>query len=185
MFILVLLAIIIYCIAQNFLTTWYPTYFRINNILTLQFSGYLIALFWISVIIGRIIVGFLIKIIREDIILIMLSTIALCSLLLFIIFDSWNIIFIGIIFTGMGFSGIYPLLVSEGLLIYEKGNKIKMTIIMLSSNLGFILSPFINKYFVNKNMVFSIGVPPVLIFINCLIIIRFMILKNRGKKLDP
>ena len=166
MFILILLAIITYCIAQNFLTTWYPTYFRINNILTLQFSGYVIALFWLSVIIGRIITGFLIKIIREDIILVILSSIALCSLLLFIIFDN-------------------RLLVSEGLLIYEKGNKIKIVLIMLSSNLGFMLSPFINKYFANKNMIFSIDVPPVLIFINCLLIIMYMILKNRGKKLDP
>lgn len=180
-FILICLLIIFYSIAQTVFTTWSPTFFRIKEILNTQASGMIISIFWIFVIVGRIIVVILTKSFKIINIMIILSTIA-CMSLAFIFFSNIHlVIYLFASIAGLGFSGIYPLLISTGTDIYIKKNGLPSTILFVSSSLGILIAPFLTSFFSKYSLDFSISLALIFMFITVLFLVLLNILKKSFK----
>jgi len=163
-FILVLIffAIIFYCSSETVISTWAPTFFRLERGLDIQSAGFLITLFWILIVIGRLISLFLAGKVESIRIMAILSMLAIVSISALIFIKTVYIIYILVVIAGLGYSALFPLLVSTGSTIYEKGRGVLATILFVASNIGVSSAPFITRYISAKNMLFSVGIAPVI-----------------------
>ena len=73
--------------------------------------------------------------------------------------------------TGVGLSGITPLLYSAGGTIYDKGRGVLATIIFISANAGIAVVPLLIRLALNINSLFSLSVSIIFIFIILFVIL--------------
>jgi MFS transporter, FHS family, glucose/mannose:H+ symporter len=180
---LISIAIITYCISETVISTWAPTFFRIARSFNVQSAGLIVSLFWISIIIGRVIVSSLTGRINSNHIMLGLSVVAIISTIFALHLDSNLLIFITIFIAGLGFSGLFPLLVSSGNKIFDRGKGFIATILFAASNIGVSLAPFLTKIISKNNLELSVFISVIFMVITFLLIllsyfIRRIIFKN-------
>lgn len=138
------------------IANWSPTFFRMEGAIDVQGAGYILSIFWALLITGRIIVSFLSSKLKSVYIMLMLALISLISTV-FLVFSTSSLsiyLFIGL--TGLGYSGLYPLLFYDGSTVYRKGRGSLASLILLSSGTGQSFASYLDKIISKHNMLLSV-----------------------------
>lgn len=173
-------AIIFYAASETVMATWAPTFFRLERGLDIRSAGFVLTLFWIFIIAGRVLALILSGKVKAVKLMAILSITAVAAVSILIFMKSVYLIYVLIAIAGFGYSALFPLLISTGSTIYEKGRGVLVTILFAASNMGLSAAPFLTKYISEKNMLFSLGISP-LIMAGVFILV-FMIMLIRNKK---
>ena len=180
-FILVFLAIIFYCWSEIVVATWSPTYFRIVKDLDIQSAGFLLTLFYLFIVIGRGISLIIAGRVRSTIIMISILPVAIIAMSVVIFIDSRYLVYVLIALAGLGYSAMFPLLVSTGSTLYKRGRGILATGLFIASNIGISIAPFMTKLISTNNLPMSLGVSVILISVVFIIVIMVHFISSRGK----
>jgi fucose permease len=175
----VFFAMIFYCVSETIIATWAPTFFRSERGLYIQSAGFLITIFWIFIVIGRVISMSLAGRVKPVKVMAAISIIAIVSVSIVIFIKSVFLIYILVALAGIGYSALFPLLISTGSTVYERGRGILATILFVASNIGLSAAPFLTKYISSKNMLFSLGVAPVAMAVVFSLVIAVMIIQSK------
>jgi len=179
MFLLITVSIVFYCASETIISAWSPTFFRSERMFDIQTAGLVISIFWISVIIGRAVVSSMAGKIRSGYVMLGLSVAAIISMIFMIFLKSRYAILIAMSFTGLGFSGMFPLLISSGSAVYKKGKGVLITILFAASNIGISIAPFITRLISRYNITFSVSLAIISMFLVMLFLIAYMVRENK------
>lgn len=179
-FIMILLIAVTYIVGETVLSTWSPTYLRLAKGFDIQSAALAVTFFQIFIVAGRFISSIIAGKIKTFTILISISIIALISIIFFVLSDSKFFLYLTISFAGLGYSAMYPLLVSSGSAIYDKGKGILISIVFATAYFGKTLAPYITKKIAEFNLTFSITVALIFSSAAALLIIA-LIIYNRIK----
>ncbi len=123
------------------------------------------------VIIGRLIVLIIAGRIKSIKIMLVISTLAVISMLVFSFIYNKYLIFVLISIAGLGYSALFPMLISTGSTLYEKGRGLLATFLFLASNIGLAVAPVITKFSSKVSMQLSISFSFILMAVVTLIIL--------------
>ena len=151
-----LLTISIYIVGEVVFANWSPTYLRLAKGLDVQSAALGVTFFNIFIVIGRFIASSIVGKIKARAILIFISCLAMISIILFVVSDSKIFIYMTISLAGLGYSAMYPLLLSSGSTLYEKGRGTLSSLIFASAYLGIASTPFITRKIGSFNLTFSV-----------------------------
>ncbi|MDZ7838081.1 MAG: MFS transporter [Actinomycetota bacterium] len=178
---LVTISIITYCLSEAVISTWAPTFYRMARLFNVQEAGFIGSTFWGSIIVGRVLVSFLAGRVKNYIIMLSLAAIAVISIIFAVFMQDKIIIYISIFFTGIGFSGLFPLLVSSGNKIFPRGKDLIATILFAAANIGISLAPFLTRIISENNLNWSILISSIFMMTSFLFIVGQSIMaKKRG-----
>lgn len=178
-FILVFLAVGFYCSSETIVATWTPTFLGLARNFLVQPASLALNLFWLFVVIGRLIVLVIAGRIKSTKIMLVISILAVISMLVFSFFYNKYLVYILISIAGLGYSALFPMLISTGSTLYEKGRGILSTFLFLASNLGLALAPVITKFSSKISMQLSISFSSILMAIVAIIILAVIFLFDR------
>jgi MFS family permease len=179
-FILVFLAVLFYCSSETIVATWTPTFLGLARNLSIQPASIALNLFWLFVIIGRLIILIIAGRVKSVKIMVFISALAVISMLAFSFFYNKYLIFVLISIAGLGYSALFPLLISTGSTLYEKGRGLLATFLFLASNIGLALAPAITKFSSKVNLQFSISFSFILMAVVTIMILIVKFLFNRA-----
>ena len=170
-FILTIIIVLTYFISEGVFITWSPTYLRIYRFLDIRQASTYFSFFYIGMGMGRLLVSIFSGRFKPDYLLIMLSFVSIAGLSM-VSFSTKNALIItGIIITGIGFSGISPLLFSTGGTIYEKGRGTLAAFMFITANMGIALVPLSIRIAVNMGYRNSLMISVLFIIFTLLIIL--------------
>ncbi|HAX17505.1 MAG TPA: hypothetical protein DCY00_02775 [Actinobacteria bacterium] len=178
-YIIILLVVLIYIVGESVFGNWTPTYLRLAKGLDIQSAALGVTLFNIFIVIGRFIASSLAGKVSAKTILLAISIIAIISAVFFVMSDTKLFIYITISLVGLGYSAMYPLLVSTGSTIYEKGRGILSSMIFAAGYGGKTITPFITKAIAERNLTFSILVATIFSGIAAMLIIFLIVFEKR------
>jgi predicted MFS family arabinose efflux permease len=178
-FILLFLAICFYCSSETILATLTPTFLREIRNMSIQSASFVLNLFWLFVIIGRIVVLIIARRIKSTKIMLVISTLALISMLTFVFLYNKYLIFILISFAGLGYSAMFPKMLSMGSTIYEKGRGLLATFLFSASNIGIAIAPAITKFSSKVSMQLSISFSFILMAVVIVLVLLIAYFFNR------
>lgn len=173
-FLFTTLLLTLYIISEFIVSQWSPTFLRIQKLFEIRTVGVLVSVFWLAIILGRFIVSFVVKKINSYLIIIIISSIAIISVIFLVVSDSYIAALIAIIFAGLGFSSIFPILFSAGSTIYEKGRGMLSAIMLLTSGIGSSLAPYLTQVISKKNIIWSMLLA--VVFMGIIIIITIFLI---------
>ena len=171
LFILTLIMLLFYTMSETVIATWAPTFFRSERLFNVGEAAFLISLFWAGILLGRIITGILAGRIKASYLILMLSLFSLIAIIILYFSQSKNSNLVMIIFVGLGYSSIFPLLVSSGSTIYRSGSGIFLTLLFSSANLGIAIAPYLTRFFSRFGMLASISLAPALMVVLVVLVI--------------
>ncbi len=185
-FILVFLAVFFYCSSETIVATWTPTFLGLARNLSMQPASLALNLFWLFVIIGRLIILIIAGRVKSVKIMVFISTLAVISMLAFSFFYNKYIIFVLISIAGLGYSALFPLLISSGSTLYEKGRGLLATFLFLASNIGLASAPVITKLSSKVSMQLSISFSFILmaVVIIIILIVSFLFKRTEGNVIN-
>jgi FHS family glucose/mannose:H+ symporter-like MFS transporter len=178
-FILLFLAICFYSSSEAIIATWTPTFLGLARNLPVQPASFSLNLFWLFVIIGRFIILTISGKIKSTKIMLVISTLAIISMLVFTFIYNKYLIFILISIAGLGYSAMFPMLISAGSTLYEKGRGLLATFLFLASNIGLALAPAVIKFSSKVSMQLSISFSFILMAVVTIIVLLIAYLFNR------
>ena len=178
-FIILIFAMLFYTIAETVIATWVPTFFREFRGFDITSAGFVLTLFWLFLILGRVITIFFTGKIKATKIILLLALIAMTSVAVLVFLGSRYLIYIFIAIAGLGFSSIFPLIVSTGSTLYDKGRGVLATGIFIAANAGMTAAPFLIKFAVNYGFIFSLVISAIFIL---LVLILIFIVQMRLKQ---
>lgn len=173
------LLLLLYCISETVISTWSPTFLRSDRLFDIQLASLAVSIFWIAILAGRIIISFIAGRFKTNIIILILSLIALVSMFFLIIFKSKYTILTFIGLAGLGCSGIITLGISSASTIYEKGRGVLASIVFAAVNIGVSAAPFLTRFTSRYNMTFSITIAPIFMLFTSIIIIIKIFYENK------
>lgn len=170
-FVLGIVILFFYCISETVMATWSPTFLRAARQLDIKYAGLTVSIFWLGILVGRIIVSFFAGKRNSNKIMLFLSILAFFSLILFIVFRSTYATLATAALAGLGYSGIANMGVSSASTIYERGRGILATIIFAVNYVGISISPFLTRISSRFNMTFSIILAPIFMLLVFVVLI--------------
>jgi len=180
-FVTILLVSAVYTVSEAILTTWTPTYLRLMKDIDINIAAFSITIFMLFTIIGRALLSIVIGRVNAKIIILILSGVVIISILFLISVNTKLLIFISMGLAGFGYSAIFPIIVSLGSAIYEKGKGFVASLILASSNVGKTIAPYMTKKIVTLNLTFSMTVSIIFTGI-CAIFIFFLLFYDKKIK---
>lgn len=156
--ILTAILMLFYSLTEITVFTWSPTFFRIEKLFDLSSASFIVSVFWIGILAGRLLLSFLSYRFKSSTLLIAISIISIIGLILIIFPIGQKIIFIGAGLTGLGFSGLPPLLISSAGRIFDSGKGVALTIILVVAITSGSLIPFIIKFVANYSFFISMAI---------------------------
>ena len=153
--ILTAVLMLFYVMSEITVFSWAPTFFRIMKSFSLNDASLVASVFWLGILIGRLIISFLSYRFKAGVLLIALSAISLVGLTLAIFPTTQIINFLGIGIIGLGFSGIPPLLISSGGRIFGSGREISLTLLFVIGVASGSTVPFIISLVAEYNFLMS------------------------------
>ncbi len=170
MFLLIALGAFFYSIGDTSFIIWSPTFFRIERFLDVKTAGYVIAIFWIGIIVGRMVLMPFLGKIRANLLLLILTLFAIIFTSYSIFAPTGNQIFIGMGLAGMGYSALFPLFMSSGSTVYKKGKGVLLTIMYASAYTGKTIAPFLTRFISRYNMTFSLLIAIIFLGISLILV---------------
>jgi MFS family permease len=181
-FMVTLLMAAIYLVSETVISTWTPTYLRLAKGFDIYSSALSITILMIFMIIGRILAAIVAGRYEAKIIMLILSAIAISSIIFIFMSNTRFLVFIAMALAGLGYSAMYPLIISSGSTIYEKGRGFLISIIFASAYFGKTLAPYMTKLIAEFNLSFSMTVSLIFSGVSSLLIL-FLVLFERKKKI--
>jgi FHS family glucose/mannose:H+ symporter-like MFS transporter len=178
-FIVIFLAISFYCCSETIVATWAPTFFRDARNLGVQSASIALNLFWLFIIIGRIISMVISGRVKATTVMMFISILAIASMSIVVFLYNEFLIFFLISLAGLGYSALFPLLYAKGTMLYDKGRGMIVTFLFISVNLGTSAGPFITKFISKTNLTASISFSFILMAIVTIMIILVTYLFNK------
>jgi MFS transporter, FHS family, glucose/mannose:H+ symporter len=126
--------------------SWSPTFFRTERAFDLYSASMIVFLLWIGILIGRLLMSFLSYKLKTGNLLMGLSVISIGGLALLIFPRMQTINLIGALVTGLGFSGIIPLLVSSTGVVFGSEKDVALTVLFVLQFVSGGLAPFIIRF---------------------------------------
>jgi len=178
-FILGCLMLFFYCISETIMSTWSPTFLRIVKLFEINNAGLSVSIFWIAILLGRIIVSFIVNKFKINYILLSLSIIALFSISILPLLNNTIALFASIFFAGLGCSGIITLGISRTSTVYEHNRGFLASIVFAAVNIGASTAPFIIKIISRYSYYYSMVVGALSMLITSIfIIVKIVYEKN-------
>lgn len=178
--ILTAVLMLFYVMSEVTVFSWAPTFFRVVKSFSLSDASLIALIFWLGILAGRLIISFLSYKYRAGVLLIALSAISLIGLILAIFSSAQSINFLGVAITGLGFSGIPPLLISSAGRIFGPGREISLTILFVIGATSGSIIPYIISLIANYSFLLSIVIAILFMFIFAIFV---FIRKNYRKTL--
>lgn len=182
LFILTAVMLVVYTISETVIATWAPTFFRTERAYNIGDAALVISLFWGGILVGRVIAGILSGKIRAYYLVLILSLTAVLSTVSIYFSGSRNLDLIIIVIVGLGYSAIFPLLVSTGSNVYKMGSGVLLTILFAAANFGVSLTPYMTRFFSGFSMLLSISLAPVFMMVFIILSIIIIIYSRSIKK---
>ncbi|MCL4415768.1 MAG: MFS transporter [Actinobacteria bacterium] len=186
-FTLLVMALFFYACTEISLSNWIPTFLRAERAFTEIFAGQVVSFFWFAIIIGRIFTGLFSKKFGILRVLISITSLATVSVIFGIYSRSAAGIFISFIFTGFFLAGIWPLLVTEGGIMFPDNRNSVVSLLVLFGGSGGILIPIILGFVYNKFGLFiAMNLSYIFLFLLLvfLLILFFYRKRHNGKSKD-
>jgi fucose permease len=181
-FIFTLLIAAIYVASETVISTWTPTYLRLAKGLDIYSSALSITVFMIFMIAGRVVAAIVAGRYEAKIIMLILSAIAISSIIFIFMSNTRFLVFIAMAIAGLGYSAMYPLIISSGSTVYENGRGFLASLLFASAYFGKTLAPYITKLIAEFNLSFSITVSLIFSGVSALLIV-FLVLYERKNKI--
>jgi len=178
-FAVIFLAICFYCSSETIVATWAPTFFRLVRNFGVQSASIVLNVFWLFIVIGRIISMIISGRVKATKIMTVISILAVVTMSIVVFLYNEYAVFALIALAGLGYSAMFPLLYSTGIMLYDKGKGIVVTILFIAVNLGTTAGPFITKFASKTNLTFSISFSFILMVIVTIMIILITYLFNK------
>jgi len=134
---------------------WLPTLLYKNLNLTQEISNYLLSLFWLAVIAGRIITAILSKRYKEVAILSAMNIIIFVMLIITFFMNNPLFLMVTYFLIGVGMGGFFPLIVSQSANIHPKYSATRVSIIFSSSVVGMLIIPTLIGLFADYFMIYK------------------------------
>jgi FHS family glucose/mannose:H+ symporter-like MFS transporter len=144
--------------SETLVGSWAPTFFRVQKMFSLTSAGFILTIFYIGLLTGRLGIGFLSYRLKARYIMIGSSIISIAALICAIFIDNQIISFIAIGFVGLGFSGLTPLILSTTSTIYDSNRGIVASLVLFFGLSGSALTPYLIKMLSGRNMVLSLSI---------------------------
>jgi len=144
--------------SETIVGTWAPTFFRVQKIFSLSSAGFVLTIFYVGLLIGRVGISFLSYRLKASYIMIGSSLISIIALICAIFINNAVINFIAIGFVGLGFSGFAPLILSTTSTVYASNKDIIVSIVLFFGLSGSAFAPYLTKLISNNNIVFSLSI---------------------------
>lgn len=152
-------AIFFYVCLESGINSWMPTFLRLNKNFTPVFAGNALAFFWLTVVAGRLILGWLSTKVRISYLLMALSILITITFKLSTVFKNHTLILTFFILTGFMLSGIWPMIVAQSVNFYPAKSKLVLPLIIMTGGSGAIFSPWIvGMVYDNYNLASGVGV---------------------------
>ncbi len=182
-FLVTLIMVAIYVASETVISTWTPTYLRLSKGLDVNSAALSITVLMVFMIAGRIIAAIVAGKFKAKIIMLILSVIALISIIFIFLANTTFLVFAAMALAGIGYSAMYPLIVSSGSTIYVKGRGFLVSLIFASAYFGKTLAPYITKLIAEFNLSFSITVSLIFSGVSALLIL-FLVLYERKNNIE-
>ncbi len=182
LFVLTAVMLIFYTMSETVIATWAPTFFRSERLFNVGEAALLISLFWAGILAGRVITGILAGRTKASHLILMLSLFSLIAIIILYFYQSKNSNLVMMVFVGLGYSSIFPLLVSSGSTIYRSGIGIFLTILFASANLGIAIAPYLTRFFLRFGMLASVSLAPILMVVLVVLVIFSIIYSGKLNK---
>mgnify|MGYP005846242975 CR=1 FL=1 len=180
-FILGCVFLFFYCISETIIAAWSPTFLRTIRSVDIQLVSLAVSVFWVAIFAGRMIVSFIAGKVKTNYIMLTLATIGVISMSLFVFTKSNSLIFVTLFFAGLGCSGIITLGISSTTTLYNKGRGLLASVAFASVNAGVSIAPFITRTVSRSNMVLSIALASIFMFLTGVTILSKTLYENRVK----
>ncbi|MFC2144987.1 sugar MFS transporter [Actinomycetota bacterium] len=180
-FVVTILIVSIYVASETVISTWTPTYLRLAKGLDINSAALSITVLMIFMIAGRIIAAIVAGRFKAKIIMLILSVITIISVIFIFMANTRFLVFAAMAIAGIGYSAMYPLIVSSGSTIYEKGRGFLVSIIFASAYFGKSLAPYITKLIAEFNLSFSITVSLIFSGTSALLILFLVFYERKNK----
>ncbi|MHB8276558.1 MAG: MFS transporter [Candidatus Humimicrobiaceae bacterium] len=164
-----------YIIGEMVYANWSPTYLRLAKGFDTQSAALGVTFFQIFIVIGRFAASSIVGKIKVRTILLFISCLAIISTALFVASHSKFFIYATISLAGLGYSAMYPLLLSSGSTLYNKGRGILSSLIFASAYSGITAAPFIIKSFAVYNLNLSVLIAMIFAGVAALMILLLVI----------
>ncbi|HAJ95703.1 MAG TPA: hypothetical protein DCP02_05655 [Actinobacteria bacterium] len=182
LFILTAAMLLLYTMSETVIATWAPTFFRSEKFFNMGEAALLISLFWAGILAGRAITGVLAGRIKANHLILMLSLLSLTAIIILYFSQGKNSNLAIMIFVGLGYSSIFPLLISSGSTIYKSGTGIPLTILFASANLGIASAPYLTRFLSGFGMLASVALAPILMMGVVVLVVSSIIYHGRLNK---
>jgi fucose permease len=179
-FIMIFIAICFYCCSQTIVAIWSPTFFRLAKNISVGSASIILNLFWLFIIIGRIISMITAGKVKAINVMIAISIIAIAAMSISILLYNKYLIFVLISIAGLGYSAMFPLLYSTGVTLYTKGKGVLITFLFMATNIGTTIAPFITKFSSKINLQLSVSFSFILMSIVAIMLIIINIIFNKN-----
>jgi len=164
------------------MAAWSPTFLRTEKLFDINSASTALSIFWIAVLIGRIIVSFIAGRIKTNYIILVLSIIAVIFMIFFIFSNNSIVVLIAVGLAGLGHSGIITLGISSASTVYKLGRGILASVVFASINVGTSLSPLLTSYTSGFSMRGSIILAPFFMILTFLVVIFKILYENKNLK---
>ncbi len=176
--VLTAILMLFYVMSEVTIFSWAPTFFRVEKLFDLYNASLIVSVFWIGILIGRLIISFLSYRFKAGILLMVLSVISIIGLILAIFPAAQKINFIGAGLIGLGFSGIPPLLIASASKIFGSGKDVSLTILFIVGITSGSIIPFIISLLANYSFLLSM----IIAIIFMVIFAIFVIIRKSYRK---
>lgn len=156
--ILTVILMIFYVMSEVIIFSWAPTFFRVAKLFSLQSASIIISIFWIGILVGRLIISFLSYKFKAGTLLLILSVISIIGLIITIFPTGQFINYLGAAIIGLGFSAIPPLLISSAGKIFGSGKEFSVTVLFVFGITSGGLIPFVIKIAAERSFIFSMAI---------------------------
>ncbi|MGM0366329.1 MAG: MFS transporter [Actinomycetota bacterium] len=152
---IIVLLVLTYCISEAVVFTWAPTYLRAERFFSPQGAGLAVTVFWFAVIGGRMIISAVTGKFDSYKIMFFISIVGMVSISSMLFFTQKNLIFLFMGLAGLGYSGMFPLLLATGSEMFDRGKGVILTIIFAASSAAKALTPYLVSLAVKSSMFLS------------------------------
>jgi len=156
--ILTVILMIFYVMSEVIIFSWAPTFFRVAKSFSLYDASIIISIFWIGILVGRLIISFLSYKFKAGTLLLILSVISIIGLIIAIFPTGQFINYLGAAVIGLGFSAIPPLLISSAGKIFGSGKEFSVTVLFVFGITSGGLIPFVIKIVAERSFIFSMAI---------------------------
>ncbi|MES0342240.1 MAG: MFS transporter, partial [Candidatus Humimicrobiaceae bacterium] len=183
---ILMFSILLYSISENSMSAWVPTFLRIERLFDVQEAGFAISIFWVTLIIGRIILSIFTDKIKIYYAMIFMAVFSIIFMVPMIFIPVKYLIYASTALVGMGYAGIFPLIIAQGVVISRKNSGVILSILVTTGAVGAIIGPTLTSLAAKASMLLSISVPLISLSVFLILLTVFLMVEkniiNRYRK---